>query len=249
MRVDQIAGLAVLGLVLLALIINSLPENPSSDSRLVRTDSPTATIAKQPASTRNLTPPRRSPLPARATSTPTQYMPATQPSVASPTPTLEPTETKVRQAPDTPTIRMAIATSTLVPTQANLAPTNTAVPSPSTATEAPPATSTTENSPYLHIIETSCKTRPEWVAIKNDGVTDQDLSGWQLHDERDNPVPYVFPDGYRLPVGYEVKVWSYGIGPGSEFDLDWTSRPVWNNDGDVIFLRDHSGRLVAERSC
>ena len=247
MRLDQIAGLAVLGLVLVALVINSFPENPSADNRHVRTDSPTATIAQQPASTRNLTPPRRSPLPARATSTPTQYTPATQPSVASPTPTLEPTETEVRQAPDTPTIRVAPATATLAP--ATIAPTTTAVPSPSAAAEPPPATPTTEFAPNLHIIETSCKTRPEWVAIKNDGVIDQDMTGWQLHDERDNPVPFVFPEGYRLPVGYEVKVWSYGTGPGSEFDLDWTRRAVWNNDRDVIFLRDQSGRLVAERSC
>lgn len=103
--------------------------------------------------------------------------------------------------------------------------------------------------PNIHIIETSCKTRPEWVAIKNDGVADQDMTGWQLHDERDNPVPFVFPDGFSLPVGYEVRVWSYGTGPGFEFNLDWTNRAVWNNDRDVIFLRDKSGRLIAERSC
>ena len=249
MKVEQIAGLVVLGLVLVALIINSLPENPSLDNRLDQRHAPTATKAQNRVSTRNLAPPKRSPLPARATSTPTHDPQTTQPSVTSPTSTLERTETEVRPVPDTPTIRVALPTSTLGPVRATAAPTTPVAPSPPATAQAPTATPTTEFAPNLHIIETSCKTRPEWVAIKNDGVIDQDMTGWQLHDERDNPVPFVFPEGYRLPVGYEVKVWSYGTGPGSEFDLDWTRRAVWNNDRDVIFLRDQSGRLVAERSC
>lgn len=35
-------------------------------------------------------------------------------------------------------------------------------------------------------------------------------------------------------------------GPG---ELAWTGSPVWNNDGDVAFLVDPAGAVVATRSC
>ena len=246
---DMTAGLIVLGVILLVLVITSWPDNPGLEIQLDQTDVPTATEEPKQASAPERTPPRRSTRPTRPTSTTTHYAPTSQPTEHFPTSTLEPTVTEVRPPPNTPTIHLAPATVTLGPSPTTTVPSTPAPPSPSATAEPPTTTSTRETMPNVHIVETSCGTQPEWIAIKNDGAIDQDMTGWQLHDERDNPVPFVFPNGYRLPVGYEVKVWSYGTGPGSEFNLDWTRRAVWNNDRDVIFLRDQSGRLVAERSC
>ena len=249
MKRDMTAGLIVLGVILLVLVITSWPDNPGLEIQLDQTDVPTATEEPKQASAPERTPPRRSTLPTRPTSTTTHYAPTSEPTEHFPTSTLEPTVTEVRPPPNTPTIHLAPATVTLGPSPTTTVPSTPAPPSPSATAEPPTTTSTRETMPNVHIIETSCGTQPEWIAIKNDDVTAQDMTGWRLHDEAENRSPFVFPSGYQLPAGHYVKVWSYGVGPDSELDLDWTKSAVWNNDGDMAFLYDDAGHLVAQRSC
>lgn len=82
----------------------------------------------------------------------------------------------------------------------------------------------------------------EYVLIKNEGLTDVDMSGWQLKDEQNHV--YTFPNGFILKAGASVKVHT---GPGNDTDTDlyWGRRQaVWNNNGDTAYLYDAEGHLV-----
>jgi len=86
--------------------------------------------------------------------------------------------------------------------------------------------------------------RDEYVRIRNYGPSAQTMTGWKIHSVVGNqwyPVPY----GYVLTAGDDVRVHS---GPDAEddppTDLKWTTRYIWNNDGDEARLIDAQGREV-----
>ncbi len=41
----------------------------------------------------------------------------------------------------------------------------------------------------------------DWIELKNNGVTDADISGWLLTDELDTPAKWAFPAGTTIPAG------------------------------------------------
>ena len=81
----------------------------------------------------------------------------------------------------------------------------------------------------------------EWVAIRNEGETSVDLTGWGVKDESASHR-YEFPVSFTLLPGETVTV---RTGCGTDFDTDlyWCNQgsAVWNNGGDTAFLLDPSG--------
>jgi len=68
------------------------------------------------------------------------------------------------------------------------------------------------------------------------------VSGWYITDESSRNVfyfPSILLDNVVLHTGY---------GRSNSTDLFWNSNPVWNDDGDTVFLRDNTGLLVLSYS-
>jgi endonuclease YncB( thermonuclease family) len=78
----------------------------------------------------------------------------------------------------------------------------------------------------------------EYVVIANSGTEPVHLGGWTLRDES-SVNRYAFPPGMVLEPGSTITVTSgdgpLGFGLGS---------PIWNNDGDTVYLVDDQGRFV-----
>ena len=82
----------------------------------------------------------------------------------------------------------------------------------------------------------------EFIVIENQGQTPINLTGWTVSDSS-SLDPYLFPS-FTLPAKVQVTLRT-GFGKNTESDLFWGSRrPIWNNDGDAIFIRDDEGRLI-----
>jgi micrococcal nuclease len=81
----------------------------------------------------------------------------------------------------------------------------------------------------------------EYVIFENHGSSIIDLTGWFAHDESNNP--YIFPTFYLIN-GSSVTLYT-GPGTDTENELYWGSdKPIWNNDGDTLYLRDSEGYFV-----
>jgi micrococcal nuclease len=81
----------------------------------------------------------------------------------------------------------------------------------------------------------------EFVEFKS--VCDSlNVSGWYVTDESSRNVFY-FPSILLSDI-----VLHTGYGKSNSTDLFWDSSPVWNDDGDTIFLRDTNGLLVLSYS-
>ncbi|MCF6095075.1 thermonuclease family protein [Microaerobacter geothermalis] len=83
----------------------------------------------------------------------------------------------------------------------------------------------------------------EYVEIKNTGSTSVNLSGWILLSVRGNQT-YSFPN-YELESGASVRVWSGPKVKENPSGLIWTSKYIWNNDGDPAQLVDPNGKVVS----
>ena len=84
----------------------------------------------------------------------------------------------------------------------------------------------------------------ERVTFRNDGTASIDMSGWTVKDESTHI--YEFED-FILAPGQTVSLRS-GEGTDSLINVYWhDDSSVWNNDGDVCFLRDDNGLLVDGR--
>lgn len=114
-----------------------------------------------------------------------------------------------------------------------------------------------------HICDLNWRTsdpQQEWVKVVNAGLSTQVLTGRRLTDETEtqaDPHIYVFPrynDGapIQLTPGERVFV-VIGVGEGGWRPVDgvnslvlyWGLRAcVWNNSGDVAYLRESDGRII-----
>ncbi|WP_158057126.1 lamin tail domain-containing protein [Halorussus halophilus] len=84
----------------------------------------------------------------------------------------------------------------------------------------------------------------EYVVLRNDGQESLDLSGWTVSDEADHE--YTFPQGTTLKPG-ETLTLHTGTGEDAPPDYYWNAdSPVWNNDGDTVFVHTAEGTLVLE---
>ncbi|MGM0365386.1 MAG: lamin tail domain-containing protein [Actinomycetota bacterium] len=82
----------------------------------------------------------------------------------------------------------------------------------------------------------------EYVVLRNVSGERINLAGWTIKDMATSI--YRFPN-FVLGDGKEVYIHS-GEGKDSGNRLYWGSKtPVWNNDGDTLYLRDRDGALVS----
>ncbi len=65
-----------------------------------------------------------------------------------------------------------------------------------------------------------------------------DLTGFTLSD--DDGYVFLFPNSFVIDEGMIVNIHS-GVGENNLTDLYWgSSNPLWNNEGDIVFLQDAS---------
>ena len=85
----------------------------------------------------------------------------------------------------------------------------------------------------------------EWIRIRNTCSNARSFTGWRVTDFRSQNV-YRFEDGFRLPAGGSVTLFS-GEGNDTASRLYWgESREVWNNtDTEKAFLRNANGVAVS----
>jgi len=83
----------------------------------------------------------------------------------------------------------------------------------------------------------------EYIVIENQADVPVDLTGWTICDET-NSHRYLFPE-FILPGKGSITLRT-GLGKNDKDELFWGSKsPIWNNDGDTIFIRDSEGNLIA----
>ena len=86
--------------------------------------------------------------------------------------------------------------------------------------------------------------RKEYVEIANRGTADQDMSGWSVTGSKGDER-YTFPPGYVLAAGAVVRLHSGQNGVDAPpADIYWTTKNVWNNKGETVYLWDSQGNLV-----
>ena len=82
----------------------------------------------------------------------------------------------------------------------------------------------------------------EYVTFRNNGTEPLDISGWTVAD--DGGHVYTFPDGAVVDPGVEVTLRT-GSGTDTATTYYWgESGAVWNNDGDVVTVRNATGSTV-----
>jgi len=85
----------------------------------------------------------------------------------------------------------------------------------------------------------------EYIIFKNKCSYEIDMSGWLAKDEQANN--YTFPK-FVLLSGHTVTLYS-GSGKDSSSQLYWNSeKPIWNNAGDTLYLRDADGKIIIKQS-
>jgi len=81
----------------------------------------------------------------------------------------------------------------------------------------------------------------EKVTFRNNGTASIDMTGWTVKDEGTHIYEF---DDFVLASGQSVSLRS-GEGTDGQTNVYWhDDSSVWNNDGDVCFLRDDNGLLV-----
>jgi len=85
----------------------------------------------------------------------------------------------------------------------------------------------------------------ENVVFENAGDDALDLTGYTVSDE--TTKEYSFPDGFTLPSGEQVTLYS-GEGTETDAELYWgrSGGAIWNNSGDTVFVEDPDGNVVVE---
>jgi micrococcal nuclease len=86
----------------------------------------------------------------------------------------------------------------------------------------------------------------EYVVFRNSADEPLDVSGWTVSDAADHA--YTFPDGTVVDPGAELTLRT-GSGSDTETTVYWgAGGAVWNNDGDVVTVRDADGSVVVRKS-
>lgn len=81
----------------------------------------------------------------------------------------------------------------------------------------------------------------EFMVIENQSQHPMDLNGWTVSDAANHR--YIFSNFTLAPQA--TVTLRTGLGVPTEGELFWGSRrPIWNNQGDVVFVRDSQGYLV-----
>lgn len=82
----------------------------------------------------------------------------------------------------------------------------------------------------------------EYVVIINNQKKAIDLTGWSIEDIHGNH--FDFPSGFSLASTHSVTVYT-GNGINKTTALYWNHQtPVWNNDGDTVFLQDEEKTII-----
>lgn len=82
----------------------------------------------------------------------------------------------------------------------------------------------------------------EYVVFLNKNEESMDLTGWSVRDEHGNR--FDFPSGFRLAPQSSVTLYT-GKGTNVSTALYWHHEtPVWNNDGDTVFLYNEKNVVV-----
>ena len=194
---------------------------------------------------------------AATTAMPEETLPATATPVLPTDTPLPPTDTPVlpTDTPLPPTDTPVPPTDTSIPpTDTPLPPTKTPTPAPPAAspspTPRPPAVTLQPGDGKIVIITVYNKGKSEYVEIANQGDEAVDMSGWHLYGSRDDQSladDYFFPSGFVLQAGQSVRLHSGEGGTDSPpTDIYWTEKTVWNNTGEIVYLRDATDNLVAE---
>ena len=81
----------------------------------------------------------------------------------------------------------------------------------------------------------------EYVIIKNMTGFNINIGGWTIKDNATNIYEF---EKYLFKNGTEIILYT-GSGKNENGSFYWNSKvPVWNNDGDTLYLRDKKGLLV-----
>jgi len=82
----------------------------------------------------------------------------------------------------------------------------------------------------------------EYVIIKNMGTESINIYGWTIKDSATNI--YKFNSRYLFEPDTTIYLFT-GSGKDKEGKFYWgSSKPIWNNDHDTLYLRDREGSLV-----
>ena len=172
---------------------------------------------------------------------------------AGPTPTE--TDDTASTPEDTPAAReTSTATATATPESvqqptATPTATETATPRPTTTPASAGPEGGSDSDIVLNTIrytgEGSDHDNPnnEWVEFENTGDGAVNVGGWRLEDDANHD--YRFPD-VRLRPGDTIRVYT-GSGSNTDSELYWgSSRAIWNDGGDTVYLWNDDGELIVE---
>jgi len=85
----------------------------------------------------------------------------------------------------------------------------------------------------------------EYLVLKNICKFPVNLTGWTIKDRSFNL--FSFPE-FELEPKAEVTLRS-GSGKNTKSEIFWNSKyPIWDNDGDALYLRDKDGNLILFKS-
>jgi competence protein ComEC len=119
--------------------------------------------------------------------------------------------------------------------------------SPTSLTTTPITESTvslTSNSMESTVYLSDLSLTDEWVKVTNKGSSPVFLGDWKIEDEGSKHI-YTFPS-YTLSSGSTVTLYT-GKGTSTANELYWgLGSPIWNNDGDAVYVYDNNGKLVSE---
>jgi len=91
-----------------------------------------------------------------------------------------------------------------------------------------------------------CTANPEVVEVKNFGDAEQDLTGWQL--ESDGNDPFSLTPAGTIPAGGSIFIES---GPGAQATFKWSQSQIFrdNDPTDYVKLVDDTGATKGQTAC
>jgi len=82
----------------------------------------------------------------------------------------------------------------------------------------------------------------EKIILKNISSSEKSVSNWTIKDE--SGVKFTFPSNFSIQPNQSVTIHS-GSGENTQTDLYWGSgRPIWNDSGDTIIIRNDKNNIV-----